>query len=233
RRATSAGGGFPTEADGHSFGGGRQFVRNIKARSAGNRAAMDELLADESIGRMANYPIPAFQAFFYHIFSDFWMNKRTLLKKYPWLRGVFPRSPFAAVTANLGPISVSPPHLDGNNKADGMCLIGALGDFDPDLGGHIVLWDLDLIIRFPPDCSSLIPSAVITHSNTPIQTGEEHFSLIQYSAGSLFRWVANGFKTDRDWFATATEDDVVRQEEERQGRWAGALRKFTRGRMRR
>ncbi|KAF8198793.1 hypothetical protein K438DRAFT_1456839, partial [Mycena galopus ATCC 62051] len=115
--------------------------------------------------------------------------------KHPFLRRIFPRSPFTAVTANLGPISVSPPYLDGANKADGMCLIGALGNFDPNLGGHIVLWDLDLIICFPPSRSCFIPSAVITHSNTPIQPHEERFSLLQYTAGSLFRWVANGFKS--------------------------------------
>ncbi|KAF8176193.1 hypothetical protein K438DRAFT_1460212, partial [Mycena galopus ATCC 62051] len=195
RRATSAGGGFPTENDGYSFGGGRQFVSNLKVRSARNRAAMDTLLADKNVGRMATYPIPAFQALFYHIFGDYWKNKKALLEKHPFLRKIFPQSPFTAVTANLGPISVSPPHLDGANKADGMCLISALGNFDPDLGGHIVLWDLDLIIRFPPGCSSFIPSAVVAHSNTPIQAHEERFSLLQYSAGSLFRWVANGFKS--------------------------------------
>ncbi|KAJ7886147.1 hypothetical protein B0H14DRAFT_2252373, partial [Mycena olivaceomarginata] len=66
------------------------------------------------------------------------------------LHRTFARSPFTAVTANLGPISVSPPHTDGSNKADGMCLIGALGAFDTDKGGHLVCWDFDLIIQFPP-----------------------------------------------------------------------------------
>jgi hypothetical protein len=98
-----------------------------------------------------------------------------------------PLSLFAAVTVNLGPASVSPPHTDGANKADGMCLIGALGSFDAEKGGHIVCWDYNLIIQFPAGCSVLIPSAVVTHSNTPIQEGEERYSIIQYSAGTLFR----------------------------------------------
>ncbi|KAF8196615.1 hypothetical protein K438DRAFT_1456498, partial [Mycena galopus ATCC 62051] len=119
-------------------------------------------------------------------------TKQTLTQQNPHLHRTFLRSPFAAITANLGLVSVSPPHTDCANKADGMCLISALGEFDPDQGGHLVLWDYDLIIRFPPGCSILIPSAVVTHSNTPIQDGEERFSVIQYSAGSLFRWVDNG-----------------------------------------
>lgn len=109
-----------------------------------------------------------------------------------------------------------------------MCLVGALGNFDADKGGHFVCWDYDLIIRFPAGCSILIPSAVVTHSNTPIQEGEERFSIIQYSAGGLFRWVANGFKSDLAWFAKATDEAVKLRERARQARWATALKKFTR-----
>ncbi|KAJ7801389.1 hypothetical protein B0H14DRAFT_2386466, partial [Mycena olivaceomarginata] len=111
--------------------------------------------------------------------------KQTLLKKNPYLHHTFPHSPFSAVTANLGPASVSPPHADGGNKANGMCFISALGRFDADRGGHLVCWDYDLIIHFPAGCSALILSAVVTHSNTPIQDNEERYSLIQYSAGLL------------------------------------------------
>jgi hypothetical protein len=169
-----------------------------------------------------------FQSLCYNIFADYHTTKQTLLQKNPRLHRTFPCSPFTAVTVNLGPVSVSPPHTDFANKADGMCLIGALGRFDPDKGGHLVLWDYDLIVRFPPGCSILIPSAVVTHSNTPIQAGEERFSLIQYCAGGLFRWVANGFQTDLSWRASATAEDVVNREEERKMRCAHALKKFTR-----
>ncbi|KAJ6471044.1 hypothetical protein C8R45DRAFT_875167, partial [Mycena sanguinolenta] len=137
---------------------------------------------------------PAFQALAYNIFSNYHEAKQLLLQKYSHLRDTFARSPFAALTANLGPVSVSPPHTDGGNKADGFCLISALGNFDADKGGHIVLWDYNLVIRFPAGRSILIPSAVVTHSNTPIQAGEDRFSLVQYSAGSLFRWIDNGYQ---------------------------------------
>jgi hypothetical protein len=173
--------------------------------------------------------LPAhFQSLCYNIFADYHEMKQTLLKKHQHLRRTFARSPFTAVTANLGPVSVSPPHADFANKADGMCLIGALGCFDPEQGGHLVLWDYDLIVRFPPGCSILIPSAVVTHSNTPIQDGEERFSLIQHSAGSLFRWVANNFQTDLSWRASATAEDLANREADRKARCATALKKFTR-----
>jgi hypothetical protein len=55
RRAS--GEGFPTAAKGFGFGGGRQAVRNIKASSQRNAAAMNDLIDDPSIARMATYPI--------------------------------------------------------------------------------------------------------------------------------------------------------------------------------
>ncbi|KAJ7613056.1 hypothetical protein FB45DRAFT_272506 [Roridomyces roridus] len=176
---------------------------------------------------MAMYPYGPFQALCYPIYSTYYRTTRKLCKKHPGLCRLFPHSPFATLTANLGPSSVSPPHADHGNVADGMCLIGALGNFNADKGGHLVLWDYNLIVRFPPGCSILIPSAVVMHSNTPIQAGEERFSLIQYSAGGLFRWAAKGYKSDAAWKTTASEEDVAHREQERQARWATALKKFS------
>jgi hypothetical protein len=65
------------------------------------------------------------------------------------------------------------PHLDFANLAWGWCAITALGDFDPDKGGHLILWDLKLIIRFPPGSTILIPSTLIHHSNTSIHPHEK------------------------------------------------------------
>ncbi|KAF7323378.1 hypothetical protein HMN09_00118700 [Mycena chlorophos] len=56
---------------------------------------------------------------------------------------------FAAATFNFGR-AVSCCHLDFGNLAWGWCAITALGEFDPDLGGHLILWELGLVIRFPP-----------------------------------------------------------------------------------
>ncbi|KAJ7615465.1 hypothetical protein FB45DRAFT_873539 [Roridomyces roridus] len=226
RRAYDDEQGFPAAIDGFGFGGGRTDVGNFKM-SARHRRAMDKLIARPSIRRTATYGYGPFQALCYPIHSQYYRTTRELRKKHPGLRRLFPRSPFAALTANLGPHSVSPPHADHGNATDGMCLISALGHFDPDKGGHLVLWDYNLIIRFPPGCSILIPSTVVTHSNTPIQAGEERFSLIQYSAGGLFRWAANGFKSDVAWAATASEEDVAAREQARQARWATALKKFS------
>ncbi|KAJ7086903.1 hypothetical protein B0H15DRAFT_781888, partial [Mycena belliarum] len=117
----------------------------------------------------------------------------------PYLCWNFAGSVFAACTFNFGPHVITVPHLDFGNLAWGWCAITALGDFDPDLGGHLILWDLKLVIRFPPGSTILIPSAIICHSNVPVFAHERHFSFTQYTAGGLFRWIENGFRTDAAW----------------------------------
>ncbi|KAJ7679695.1 hypothetical protein B0H14DRAFT_3536176 [Mycena olivaceomarginata] len=72
-------GNFPTETDGFAFSRGRQTVSNIKQRSQRNRRAMDQLLADPSITRMATYPV-LFQAACFQIFSNYHETKQVLLR---------------------------------------------------------------------------------------------------------------------------------------------------------
>ena len=107
----------------------------------------------------------------------------------------FDKSIFTASTFNLGPNTITLDHTDAANVAHGLCAITALGNYDYTLGGHMVLFDLGLIIEFPPGATILIPSAVFRHGNTPIQPGETRMSFTQFVAGGLFRWVKYGFKT--------------------------------------
>ncbi|KAJ7639477.1 hypothetical protein FB45DRAFT_740792 [Roridomyces roridus] len=123
-------------------------------------------------------------------------------------------------------------HIDFGNNACGMCSITALGNFDPDRGGHLILWDLKLVIRFPPGATKvcatvLIPSALIEHSNVSIQQGEIRHSFTQYTAGGLFRWVSNGFVTDKDFLAKASAATLAQREKETAGRWARGLSMFS------
>ena len=115
----------------------------------------------------------------------------------PSIRNLFEGTAFAAASINFGPQTVSIPHLDFGNLAWGLCAVTALGNYNPDLGGHIVLEELKLVIRFPPGCTIFLPSALVTHANTPISDQETRYSLAQYSSAGLFRWVHNGFVTEK------------------------------------
>ncbi|KAF8176923.1 hypothetical protein BJ912DRAFT_930519 [Pholiota molesta] len=98
----------------------------------------------------------------------------------------------------------------------------SLGEFDHTRGGHLILWELKLIVEFPHAYTILIPSATITHSNTPVVDGDVRVSITQYCAGSIFRYAENGFRTDK----LLRQEDRLRFEKAqamRAGRWSRAL----------
>ncbi|KAJ6504517.1 hypothetical protein DFH09DRAFT_1251904 [Mycena vulgaris] len=106
-------------------------------------------------------------------------------------------SVFASATFNFGPVTVTLPHLDFVNLAWGWFCITALGNFDPNKGEHLILWDLHLVIRFPPGCSIMIPSAILRHSNISIQQGKTRYSFTQFTSAGVFRFVENKFRSDK------------------------------------
>jgi hypothetical protein len=144
-------------------------------------------------------------------------NMSALKERHPDLTFPFPGSVFPSATYNLGPTTVTYPHLDFLNAAFGWCGITALGSYGYKRGGHLILWDLCLVIEFPPGATIFIPSAIMSHSNVSISKGERRYSVTQYAAGGLFRWVDNGFKSNRSLSRKATKrqklHDFTRWEE--------------------
>ncbi|KAF9025706.1 hypothetical protein BDZ89DRAFT_953564, partial [Hymenopellis radicata] len=110
------------------------------------------------------------------------------------------------------------------------CAITALSNFNPDKGGHLIVWDLGLIIRFPPGSSILLPSALLTHSNIDICQDEERMSVVHFSAGGLFRYVHNGCMTDKEFISdiwpNMSEEEREAWWQERETRWTDALDKM-------
>ncbi len=111
------------------------------------------------------------------------------------LRRPFGNNVFAGVTFNLGPRVVTSRHRDHLNLPFGWCCVTVFGEFNHTRGGHLVLWDLGLVIEVPPGATYLIPSAILEHSNLGIAEGETRMSITQYSAGGLFRWLRCGSRT--------------------------------------
>lgn len=138
----------------------------------------------------------------------------------------FRTSVFAAATFNFGPRTATFPHLDFANLAWGWCSITALGRFDPNKGGHLILWDLRLVIRFPPGCSILIPSAILRHSNVAIQQGETRFSFTQYTPAGIFRFIYNNCRTDKALKRTQTQAQRSQRAQDRVNRWSEGLKMY-------
>ncbi|KAF9553014.1 hypothetical protein CPC08DRAFT_738039 [Agrocybe pediades] len=135
------------------------------------------------------------------------------------LKRTFKNSIFAAATYNFGPRTVCFKHTDWANLPFGWCSITALGSFDHTAGGHLVLWQCGLVIEFPAGSTILIPSAVIAHSNTTVAANETRYSFTQYSAGGLFRWVENGFRTSEVNQASLSAEQKVEEARKNAMRW--------------
>jgi hypothetical protein len=151
-----------------------------------------------------------------------------LFNKYPHLIHNSSNSIFPAASFNCGPQTVSLDHTDYNNLSHGLCALTALGSYDHTLGGHLVLFNLKLIIQFPSGSTALIPSGCVDHGNTPIHEGEIRMSIAQYAAGGLFRWVAYGFKSAKSLLKTKAGKRVKEQTDKGPGeRWREGLAMFS------
>lgn len=207
-----------------------------------NEPIVDEFLESPSLKRLSGFTNSEDQRFFILIFyisliisqAVFQAYAPTLHKYYkdtltklqewkPSLKTIVENTVFAAATLNLGPRVKTVVHFDLKNLAWGLCAVTALGNFNPDIGGHIIFWDIKKVVRFPPGSTVLLPSAVARHSNVDIAEGEERMSLTQYSAGALFRWVDYGFKLVADYIMEVGSDVFQRRNEER---WKNGLSMF-------
>ena len=104
-----------------------------------------------------------------------------------------------------------------------MCAVTAFGDFNPENGGHLILWECGLVIEFPPGSTILLPSAIISHSNIKIAQNERRYSFTQYTAGGIFRWVENGFQKADVFRDALSPEELAKQEEIDAKRWAWGL----------
>lgn len=125
---------------------------------------------------------PRLHAYYEHILTTLERNDEKVER-------VFDNNAFAGTTFNLGPKVTTYVHTDHLNFAPGWCAVVALGKFDPEKGGHLVLPDLGLAIEFPPSSLIFLPSAILRHCNAAIGEHETRYSFTQYTAGGLMRWV--------------------------------------------
>ncbi|KAH9020249.1 hypothetical protein EDB83DRAFT_2231689 [Lactarius deliciosus] len=137
------------------------------------------------------------------------------------------KSVFMATTVNLGDKVVTVRHKDQANLPNGLCAVVSMGNYDHTHGGHLVLHELKLIMEFPPGYVIFLPSASITHSNIGVSDNEWRSSITYYTAGSLFRWAAYRFKTEKQ-LREQDPGHFKRMIDEREARWKDAVNLFSR-----
>ncbi|KAJ7825881.1 hypothetical protein B0H14DRAFT_2368596, partial [Mycena olivaceomarginata] len=217
---------YPPSSRGLSHGGGQTEPGELH-QNATNTQLTDELLQEPDIQRMIGFTTLLFSLWAPKLYSLYERTRKALQQWRPNLRWTFENTVFAAITFNFGPRAFTRRHLDFANLSWGWCSITALGSFDPDFGGHLILWDLGLVIRFPPGSTVFIPSAIIQHSNVPIRSHEMRSSFTQYTAGGLFRWVRNGFRTNEDFENGASVAEKALHAAEAETRWEDGMDMFS------
>lgn len=160
------------------------------------------------------------------VHAHFTKRLKSLFETFPDLKKIFPRSIFPCCAFNLGPCVCAYKHRDHLNCPFGMCAIQPLGDYDYTRGGHIILWELGLIIEFPPYYLLLIPSALITHSNTPTAKGETRVSIAHWCPGALLRYIDNHFQTEEK-FRTKDPEGFAEMQQKKATRWEEGLELFS------
>ncbi|KAE9399619.1 hypothetical protein BT96DRAFT_775507, partial [Gymnopus androsaceus JB14] len=186
-------GNFAAEAIGYSHGGGQVEPSNTQ-HSIRNFRVLTSILANPAVQRLSGIANASYKRYCPSMYQEFKENDEALRRWKPSLRRNFDKSVFAATTINFGPQSITDIHIDSHNRAPASCAVTSLGPFNSTCSGELVLWNLGLIVRFPPGCTILLPSALIVHSNLPIQPGGNRYSITQYSAAALSRFVENGFR---------------------------------------
>lgn len=156
--------------------------------------------------------------------------RKTLQRLYtndPDLKPPYDGSIFSNHSPNTSNQAVTYMHNDHGNLAFGWCAIQSFGDFNPATGGHLILEQLGVVVEFPPGSTILLPSATVTHGNTPILPHENRASLVHYAAGGLFRWVEYGFRTWNDLVEEDPEEAARLWKERKQTRLSDALNLFS------
>ncbi|KAJ3832221.1 hypothetical protein F5878DRAFT_654683 [Lentinula raphanica] len=173
----------------------------------------------QKLARRVDY---LFKCYFPRLHSLYTNVLADLCKNDPDLDPNFEGCCFAASTLNFEH-AVSVPHRDSKNLVCGECAVHSEGSFDHKKGGHLILWDLKLIVEFPPGCTALFPSALLRHSNASIQASESCHSMTFYSASGLFRWRHNNYMSDKDFLAGAPREQLGKWNEHRDNLWQTGL----------
>lgn len=203
------------------------LANNAIKRLAGFADCELSVLTDKYDEYLYRYTPAIFKAYAPQVHEFYRSELDKLLEHDPTLFKNFAETVWACMTINFGPQTCTIPHCDTANLPWGWCCIIALGKFDFKTGSHFVLWDLGLVIEFPPGSVILIPSALLKHSNVPVQDGETRYSITQYTAGSIFRYIYNNFRSDRERGWMATDEDRECIAEDCSTRWRNGLNLFS------
>ncbi|KAL0058331.1 hypothetical protein AAF712_014999 [Marasmius tenuissimus] len=214
-------GNYATTPTGISFGGGQTSPGNF-AQTDIEKQIWEKVYAHPFYQRVLRYANHGMKSYYPKLERLYTNVKEKIRINNPSLVDPLPKCCFSACNLNMGR-AVTLQHTDFLNLLFGQCAVLSMGDFNYKKGGHIVLWDFGLVIEFPPGSMILLPSALVEHSNVSIAGHERRSSITFYSASGLFRWVTNGYMSDKEFKARASTKMRQRWDEHRANLWKDGL----------
>ncbi|KAJ7694249.1 hypothetical protein B0H17DRAFT_1199496 [Mycena rosella] len=150
-------------------------------------------------------------------FSALEAEKKVFLEHKP--RALYPSesSVFSAATFKFGG-----PHrcktlgsgIPDRFQAGKWSVLTALGKYASLHGGHVIFWDLGLVVCFPSSSSILIPTGIV------------RYSFVKWARSGITRWFTNGCREDVEFAVKATKKEYVAWEERRKQQHAEAIEEF-------
>ncbi|KAJ3759480.1 hypothetical protein EV360DRAFT_41813 [Lentinula raphanica] len=226
KQKTSRRGNFPQLSTGVAHGGGRLKPANV-VHNKSNSKVLQELSDSQAFQRLSGFATGVFKTWAPRLYEYCKDHLDRLLASDQNLVRIFDNSVLPVAAFNFGPQTVCLPHIDYGNLPFNLCWVWSLGWYDSVKGGHLILWDLKVVIEFPPGSLAAIPSGVCRHSNTNIGQKEKRYSFTQYAPGANFRWVDHGFQTEESYIASRTKAEAAAERQRKKGRWAMGLGLFS------
>ncbi|KAJ7106118.1 hypothetical protein C8R43DRAFT_1140605 [Mycena crocata] len=127
-------------------------------------------------------------------------------------------SVFSAASVEFGgpPRGQASTGVPDRYEAGSWSILCALGKYSSVHGGHVIFWDLGLVIAFPSGSTILIPTGLVRYSFVKVREGERRYSVLQWAGSGLTRWALNGGRTDVEFAGHATEAEHAEREARRQ-----------------
>ncbi|KAG6915875.1 hypothetical protein DXG01_009452 [Tephrocybe rancida] len=141
---------------------------------------VDELLKDVNISRVAS-----FQSMKLNRFSPKMWDKyeytTARMNSTRWNAPInFQGSTYPAVRFNVGPqTSTVQPYMDCQQECRGLSAMTPIGNYNYKLGGHIVFYELKLIVEVVPGTTLFVPTGLLSYGTMDIQESEERMTITQ------------------------------------------------------
>ncbi|KAJ3729772.1 hypothetical protein C8R42DRAFT_175478 [Lentinula raphanica] len=212
---------YATLPAGCGFGGGKLRPSNY-ANSPHNAELVQQALDDPAVQRVARYVDCGLAAFLpgLHRFLSNLLSK--ILKDNPGIHRMFEGCCYGACHLNLHNVATRN-HEDFFNILFSMCAVYASGQYDYARAGHFIAWSLGLVTQFPPGTAVFVPSASVTHANTPIPENQHRSSIAFFTSSGLGRWYQNGYMSDKDFKSQASAKQLQAWKEQRSKLWQVGL----------